>query len=77
VSDIPEGRGVLVRVLRVGVDGTGKEINAAASGEAPEQSPRRADAKIGGYAGTSYGASRTRTGDLLGAMKRCALAGDL
>ena len=29
VSDIPGGRGVLVRVLRVGVDGTDREINAA------------------------------------------------
>lgn len=29
VNDIPNGRGVLVRVLRVGVDGTDKEINAA------------------------------------------------
>jgi glucose 1-dehydrogenase len=36
VSDIPEGRGVLVRVLRVGVDGTDKEINAAAYGDAPD-----------------------------------------
>src|SRR5436190_415777 len=29
VEQIPDGRGVLVRVLRVGVDGTDKEINAA------------------------------------------------
>src|SRR6187455_3638594 len=36
VSDIPNGRGVLVRVLRVGVDGTDKEINAAEYGAAPE-----------------------------------------
>lgn len=35
VSDIPGGRGVLVRVLRVGVDGTDKEINAAEYGAAP------------------------------------------
>jgi glucose 1-dehydrogenase len=33
--DIPRGRGVLVRVLRVGVDGTDKEINAAEYGMAP------------------------------------------
>src|SRR2546426_10814085 len=39
VTDIPGGRGVLVRVLRVGVDGTDKEINAAEYGEAPEGSP--------------------------------------
>ena len=36
VSDIPNGRGVLVTVLRVGVDGTDKEINAAQYGDAPE-----------------------------------------
>src|SRR5437773_11586526 len=39
VTDIPGERGVLVRVLRVGVDGTDKEINAAEYGEAPEGSP--------------------------------------
>jgi glucose 1-dehydrogenase len=33
--DVPGGRGVLVRVLRVGVDGTDKEINAAEYGQAP------------------------------------------
>ena len=36
VNDIADGRGVLVRVLRVGVDGTDKEINAAEYGAAPE-----------------------------------------
>ena len=35
VDEIPNGRGVLVRVLRVGVDGTDKEINAAEYGQAP------------------------------------------
>src|SRR4029078_13090969 len=35
LHDVPGGRGVLVRVLRVGVDGTDKEINAAAYGNAP------------------------------------------
>src|SRR5213083_1492916 len=39
VTDIAGGRGVLVRILRVGVDGTDKEINAAEYGEAPEGSP--------------------------------------
>ena len=29
VTDVPNGRGVLVRVLRVGVDGTDREINDA------------------------------------------------
>jgi len=36
VSDIPNGRGVLVKVLRVGVDGTDREINAAEYGAAPD-----------------------------------------
>jgi len=35
VDQIPGGRGVLVKVLRVGVDGTDKEINAAEYGAAP------------------------------------------
>jgi len=35
VKDIPNGRGVLVQILRVGVDGTDKEINAAEYGQAP------------------------------------------
>jgi glucose 1-dehydrogenase len=36
VTDVPDARGVLVQVLRVGVDGTDKEINAAEYGDAPE-----------------------------------------
>jgi glucose 1-dehydrogenase len=36
ITDIPNGNGVLVKVLRVGVDGTDKEINAAEYGMAPE-----------------------------------------
>src|ERR671935_1140393 len=36
LEQVPEGGGVLVRVLRVGVDGTDKEINAAEYGAAPE-----------------------------------------
>jgi glucose 1-dehydrogenase len=38
IGEIAEGRGVLVRVLRVGVDGTDKEINAAEYGAAPDGS---------------------------------------
>ena len=34
-SDVPNGRGVLVQLLRVGVDGTDKEINAAEYGAPP------------------------------------------
>jgi threonine dehydrogenase-like Zn-dependent dehydrogenase len=39
VADIPDGRGVLVKVLRVGVDGTDREINAAEYGAAPDGDP--------------------------------------
>src|SRR5215831_13907845 len=35
LNEIPNGRGVLVKVLRVGVDGTDKEISAAEYGAAP------------------------------------------
>ena len=35
IDEIPDGRGVRVQVLRVGVDGTDKEINAAEYGAAP------------------------------------------
>ena len=34
-EEIPNGRGVLVKVVRVGVDGTDKEINDALYGAAP------------------------------------------
>jgi glucose 1-dehydrogenase len=36
VNEIPNGRGVVVRILRCGVDGTDKEINAAEYGAAPD-----------------------------------------
>ena len=35
LDQVANGRGVLVKVLRVGVDGTDKEINAAEYGMAP------------------------------------------
>jgi glucose 1-dehydrogenase len=35
IDDVRDGRGVLVRVLRVGLDGTDREINDAEFGEAP------------------------------------------
>src|SRR5437867_7188492 len=38
VADVTNGRGVLVKILRVGVDGTDKEINAAEYGAAPDGS---------------------------------------
>ena len=36
MDDVPDRRGVLVEVLRVGVDSTDKEINDAEYGAAPE-----------------------------------------
>jgi glucose 1-dehydrogenase len=39
VAEVPDGRGVLVKVLRVGVDGTDREINEAMYGRAPEGEP--------------------------------------
>ena len=36
IADVANGRGVLVKVLRVGVDGTDREINAAEYGAAPD-----------------------------------------
>ena len=39
ISDVPGGRGVRVEVLRVGVDGTDREIQDAEYGEAPGGSP--------------------------------------
>jgi threonine dehydrogenase-like Zn-dependent dehydrogenase len=38
LADIPAGRGVQVRVLRVGLDGTDREINAGEYGTAPDGS---------------------------------------
>lgn len=38
-EEVPGGRGVLVRVVRVGVDGTDREINDAEYGRAPEGEP--------------------------------------
>ena len=36
LDDIPDGRGVLVRVLQVGVDGTDKELHLGEYGDAPD-----------------------------------------
>lgn len=36
MDDVPDGRGVLFEVLRVGVDCTDKEINNAEYGDPPE-----------------------------------------
>jgi threonine dehydrogenase-like Zn-dependent dehydrogenase len=39
LAEIPNGRGVLVKMLKVGVDGTDREINAAEYGAAPAGFP--------------------------------------
>jgi threonine dehydrogenase-like Zn-dependent dehydrogenase len=36
VADVPNDRGVLVRVLKVGVDATDREINDALYGQSPK-----------------------------------------
>ena len=38
LDEVPDGRGVIVRVLRVGLDGTDREINAASYGLSPPAS---------------------------------------
>ncbi|HYU57450.1 MAG TPA: alcohol dehydrogenase catalytic domain-containing protein, partial [Actinomycetota bacterium] len=38
LDDVSGGRGVMVRILRVGLDGTDREINAGEYGAAPEGS---------------------------------------
>src|SRR6266571_5014427 len=47
VTDIPDGRGVKVQALRVGVDGTDKEINAAEYGAAARVVDLRQDRPAG------------------------------
>lgn len=37
LADVPDGRGVLVRILRVGLDGTDHEINAGEYGAPPDE----------------------------------------
>ena len=38
LEDVPDGRGVLVRILRVGLDGTDRDISSAKYGTAPQGS---------------------------------------
>ena len=35
IEDVPNGRGVLIKILQVGVDGTDKELIAGEYGDAP------------------------------------------
>lgn len=36
LEDVPDGQGVLMKVLRVGVDGTDREISGGKYGAAPD-----------------------------------------
>ena len=60
LDQVPNGRGVLVKVLRVGVDGTDKEINAAEYGAAPPGYDFLVIGHEGLRAGRSRGAKRHR-----------------
>src|SRR5438046_9248279 len=53
VEDVPEGRGVLIKILNVGVDGTDKEINAAEYGAA-----RSEERRVGKGCGCGMGGDR-------------------
>src|SRR5574341_1214676 len=75
LDQVPNGRGVLVKVLRVGVDGTDKEINAAEYGAAPPgddppaEEPRQPRQGILGAARHPRGERR------LGSFHRCRSLG--
>ena len=67
VADVAGGRGVLVKVLRVGVDGTDREINAAEYGararrlRLPGDRPRRLRPRRSGRPERHFPASRATT----------------
>jgi glucose 1-dehydrogenase len=67
LDDVPDGRGVLVRVLRVGVDATDREINAAEYGAAPDGADYLVlgHEAIGEVVSTGAGVSTLRPGDLV------------
>jgi len=72
LDEVPDGRGVLVRVLQVGVDGTDREINAALYGAPPDGS----DYLIVGHEGfgqveaVGSGVTEFRAGDFVVATVR-------
>ena len=74
LAQIPGGRGVLVKVLRVGVDGTDKEINAAEYGSAPPGDDYLVlgHESFGRVVEVGDAVSELKVGDYVVAMVRCA-----
>lgn len=72
LGEVEGGRGALVRVLRVGVDGTDKEINAAEYGAAPPGSDRLiiGHESFGVVEAVGPQVSELRPGDYVAAMVR-------
>ena len=72
ISSIPGGHGVRVEVLRVGVDGTDREINDADYGEAPAGSPFLVlgHESLGRVVEVGPAVTELRPGDLAVAMVR-------
>jgi threonine dehydrogenase-like Zn-dependent dehydrogenase len=74
IDEVPGGRGVLVRILRVGLDGTDREINAGEYGAAPPG----ADFLVLGHESlgvveqTGAGVTEVQPGDLVVARVRRA-----
>lgn len=72
VEEVPGGRGVLVKVLQVGVDGTDREINAGEYGEAPPGDEHLVigHESFGGVEETGPGVTRLAPGDFVVAIVR-------
>src|SRR5262249_60651426 len=72
VTDVPNGRGVRVEVLRVGVDGTDREIQEAEYGEAPagETFLVLGHESLGRVVEVGPAVTELKPGDLGGAMGR-------
>src|SRR5712692_657023 len=72
VHEIPNGRGVLVQVLRVGVDGTDKEINAAEYGAPPPGAEYLVigHESLGRVEAVGPGVSEVKPGDFVAATVR-------
>ncbi len=72
LEDVPDGRGVLVQVLRVGVDGTDKEINAAEYGAPPPGAEYLVigHESLGRVEAVGPGVSEVKPGDFVAATVR-------
>jgi len=72
ISDVPGGRGVRVELLRVGVDGTDREIQDAEYGEAPAESAFLVlgHENLGRVAEVGPAVTEFKPGDLVVAMVR-------